>query len=67
MVIDLGGSTFDVSLSTIDNGVFEVVAMNGDTHLDGEDFNQRVMQRFMIFFQKKKHGQDTSKDEGAVQ
>lgn len=39
--------TFDVSLLTIDNGVFEVVATNGDTHLGGEDFDQRVMQHFM--------------------
>jgi heat shock protein 5 len=38
LVFDLGGVTFDVSLLTIDNGVFEVVATNGDTHLGGEDF-----------------------------
>lgn len=43
--------TFDVSLLTIDNGVFEVVATNGDTHLGGEDFDQRVMQHFMKIFQ----------------
>ena len=40
LVFDLGGGTFDVSLLTIDNGVFEVVATNGDTHLGGEDFDQ---------------------------
>merc|ERR1719178_625862 len=43
LVYDLGGGTFDVSLLTIDNGVFEVVATNGDTHLGGEDFDQKVM------------------------
>ena len=45
-VYDLGGGTFDVSLRTIDNGVFEVVADNGDTHLGGEDFDQRARQHF---------------------
>lgn len=39
MVFDLGGGTFDVSILTIDQGVFEVVATNGDTHLGGEDFD----------------------------
>jgi len=39
LVFDLGGGTFDVSLLTIDNGVFEVIATNGDTHLGGEDFD----------------------------
>ena len=41
LVFDLGGGTFDVSVLTIDNGVFEVVSTNGDTHLGGEDFDQR--------------------------
>ena len=53
MVYDLGGGTFDVSLLTIDNGVFEVVATAGDTHLGGEDFDQRVMQHFIKMFKKK--------------
>merc|ERR1711920_655304 len=66
LVYDLGGGTFDVSLLTIDNGVFEVVATNGDTHLGGEDFDQRVMQHFMKIFQKK-HSKDMSKDKRAVQ
>merc|ERR1712113_649695 len=66
LVYDLGGGTFDVSLLTIDNGVFEVVATNGDTHLGGEDFDQRVMQHFMKVFQKK-HGKDMSKDKRAIQ
>merc|ERR1719510_1888153 len=66
LVFDLGGGTFDVSLLTIDNGVFEVVATNGDTHLGGEDFDQRVMEHFMKIFQKK-HGKDMSKDKRAIQ
>jgi len=53
LVFDLGGGTFDVTLLTIDNGVFEVLATNGDTHLGGEDFDQRVMQYFMKLFKKK--------------
>jgi heat shock protein 5 len=44
LVFDLGGGTFDVSILTIDNGVFEVISTNGDTHLGGEDFDQNVMQ-----------------------
>merc|ERR1712203_1345966 len=66
LVYDLGGGTFDVSLLTIDNGVFEVVATNGDTPLGGEDFDQRVMQHFIKVFQKK-NGKDIGKDKRAVQ
>ncbi|CAM4846804.1 unnamed protein product [Rotaria magnacalcarata] len=66
LVFDLGGGTFDVSLLTIDNGVFEVVATNGDTHLGGEDFDQRVMEHFIKLF-KKKTGKDARKDNRAVQ
>jgi len=66
LVFDLGGGTFDVSLLTIDNGVFEVVATNGDTHLGGEDFDQRVMEHFIKLF-KKKSGKDIRKDHRAVQ
>lgn len=43
LVYDLGGGTFDVSLLTIDGGIFEAKATSGDTHLGGEDFDQRVM------------------------
>merc|ERR1712217_135986 len=53
LVYDLGGGTFDVSLLTIDNGVFEVVATNGDTHLGGEDFDQRVIEFFIKSFKRK--------------
>jgi len=66
LVFDLGGGTFDVSLLTIDNGVFEVVATNGDTHLGGEDFDQRVMEHFIKLYKKKK-GKDLRKDSRAVQ
>merc|ERR1712125_159445 len=66
LVYDLGGGTFDVSLLTIDNGVFEVLATSGDTHLGGEDFDQRVMQHLVRVFQKK-HGKDMSKDKRAMQ
>lgn len=66
LVFDLGGGTFDVSLLTIDNGVFEVVATNGDTHLGGEDFDNRVMEHFIKLF-KKKSGKDIRKDHRAVQ
>jgi len=66
LVYDLGGGTFDVSLLTIDNGVFEVVATNGDTHLGGEDFDQRVMQHFIKIFNKKT-STDMQKDKRAMQ
>merc|ERR1711953_1547121 len=66
LVYDLGGGTFDVSLLTIDNGVFEVVATNGDTHLGGEDFDQRVMAHFIKIFDKK-HKKEMSKDKRSLQ
>ena len=66
LVFDLGGGTFDVSLLTIDNGVFEVLATNGDTHLGGEDFDQRVMEYFIKLY-KKKTGKDLRKDHRATQ
>merc|ERR1712147_225427 len=66
LVFDLGGGTFDVTLLTIDNGVFEVLATNGDTHLGGEDFDQRVMQFFRKMI-KKKDGVEIQTDKRAVQ
>merc|ERR1719446_658828 len=66
LVFDLGGGTFDVTLLTIDNGVFEVLATNGDTHLGGEDFDQRVMQYFIKML-KKKENVDISSDKRAMQ
>ena len=65
-MFDLGGGTFDVSLLTIDNGVFEVIATNGDTHLGGEDFDRRIMDYMLKLF-KKKAGKDASKDKKAIQ
>ena len=66
VVFDLGGGTFDVSLLTIDNGVFEVLATAGDTHLGGEDFDQRVTEHFVKMF-KKKESKDITKDKRALQ
>merc|ERR1719198_482971 len=66
LVFDLGGGTFDVSLLTIDNGVFEVIATSGDTHLGGEDFDNRVIQHLLKVF-KRKEGSDAGKDKRAIQ
>jgi len=66
LVFDLGGGTFDVTLLTIDNGVFEVLATNGDTHLGGEDFDQRVMQYFIKML-KKRDNVDIASDKRALQ
>merc|ERR1719327_2428356 len=66
LVFDLGGGTFDVSLLTIDNGVFEVLSTNGDTHLGGEDFDQRVMDYFIKLYKKKK-GKNIKNDNRAIQ
>jgi len=65
LVYDLGGGTFDVSILTIDQGVFEVLATNGDTHLGGEDFDQRIMDHFIKLF-KRKTKIDIRKDKKAV-
>merc|ERR1712070_784851 len=67
IVFDLGGGTFDVSLLTIDNGVFEVVATAGDTHLGGEDFDQKLTEHFVKVFKKKNNGIDLKKDSRALQ
>ena len=66
LVFDLGGGTFDVSILTIDQGVFEVISTNGDTHLGGEDFDQRVMEYFIKLI-KKKYSKDISSDKKALQ
>ena len=66
LVFDLGGGTFDVSLLTIDSGVFEVVSTNGDTHLGGEDFDHRILDYFLKRI-KKQHGKDLSKNKTAIQ
>lgn len=59
IVYDLGGGTFDVSLLSIDDGVFEVLATAGDTHLGGEDFDNRVID-FLVKQYKKKTGTDVT-------
>ena len=61
IVYDLGGGTFDVSLLSIDDGVFEVLATVGDTHLGGEDFDNRVIDHLVKVY-KKKTGTDVSKN-----
>ncbi|CAF1195734.1 unnamed protein product [Adineta steineri] len=66
VVFDLGGGTFDVSLVIVDNGVTEVVATNGNTHLGGKDFDECVMEHFIKLF-KTKTGKDIRKDKQAVQ
>ena len=59
LIFDLGGGTFDVSLRTIDDGIFEVKATAGDTHLGGEDFDNRMVNYCIQEF-KKKHKKDPS-------
>ncbi len=53
LIFDLGGGTFDVSLLTIEEGIFEVKATAGDTHLGGEDFDARLLQHFIAEFKRK--------------
>merc|ERR1712131_250432 len=65
LVFDLGGGTFDVSVLTIDMGVFEVLATNGDTHLGGEDFDNNVVNYFVKQF-KRKHKFDVNNNERAL-
>ena len=66
LVYDLGGGTFDVSLLEIGDGVFEVLATNGDTHLGGDDFDNRVIDYIADTFQKE-NGIDLKKDRMAFQ
>jgi len=65
LIFDLGGGTFDVSLLTLDDGIFEVKATAGDTHLGGEDFDNRMVSYFIEEF-KRKYKQDISKNQRAV-
>ncbi|MDD3716202.1 MAG: molecular chaperone DnaK [Candidatus Marinimicrobia bacterium] len=65
-VFDLGGGTFDISILEIGDGVFEVKSTNGDTHLGGDDFDQKLIEYLMEEF-KKQEGIDISKDPMAVQ
>jgi molecular chaperone DnaK len=65
-VFDLGGGTFDVSILELGDGVFEVRSTNGDTHLGGEDFDNRIVDHFIDHF-KKEEGVDLKKDNAALQ
>ncbi len=66
LVFDLGGGTFDVSVLEVGDGVFEVKSTSGDTHLGGDDWDQRVVEYIAGEF-KKEHGIDLSKDKQALQ
>ncbi len=65
-VFDLGGGTFDVSILELGDGVFEVKSTNGDTHLGGEDFDNRIVNHFIDEF-KKQEGIDLTNDSAAMQ
>ena len=65
LIFDLGGGTFDVSLLSIDDGIFEVKATAGDTHLGGEDFDNRLVSHFALEF-KRKHKQDVTGNKRAM-
>jgi molecular chaperone DnaK len=66
VVFDLGGGTFDVSVLELGDGVFEVRSTNGDTHLGGEDFDNRIVNHFLEVF-KKETGIDLKNDKAAMQ
>ncbi|XP_033889044.1 heat shock 70 kDa protein-like [Acipenser ruthenus] len=65
LIFDLGGGTFDVSILTIEDGIFEVKATAGDTHLGGEDFDNRMVNHFIEEF-KRKYKKDLSQNKRAV-
>merc|ERR1711998_622819 len=65
LIFDLGGGTFDVSLLTIEEGIFEVKATAGDTHLGGEDFDNRTVNHFVQEF-KRKHKKDITSNPRAM-
>jgi heat shock protein 1/8 len=65
LIFDLGGGTFDVSVLAIEEGIFEVKSTNGNTHLGGEDFDQRLVQHFIKEFQRK-HKKDISENKRAI-
>ncbi|XP_065210480.1 heat shock 70 kDa protein II-like [Planococcus citri] len=65
LIFDLGGGTFDVSILTIQDGVFEVISTAGDTHLGGEDFDSKMVDHFVQEFQRK-HKKDLSRNKKAL-
>ncbi|CAE7593076.1 unnamed protein product [Symbiodinium sp. CCMP2456] len=66
LVYDMGGGTFDVSLLEIEDGVFEVKATAGDTHLGGEDFSNRLLEHCIKEFEKKNRGKEVRKNQRAL-
>ena len=66
LVFDLGGGTFDVSILNLADGTFEVISTSGDTHLGGDDFDQKIMNWLVDEF-RKENGQDLSQDKMAMQ
>ena len=66
LIFDLGGGTFDVCILTIEDGIFEVKSTSGDTHLGGEDFDNRMVNHFIQEF-RRKYKKDISRDKQAVQ
>jgi len=66
LIYDLGGGTFDVSLLTIEDGIFEVKATAGDTHLGGEDFDNRLVDFCLQDFKRKNRGKDMSGNQRAI-
>ena len=65
LVYDLGGGTFDVSLLTVEKGFFEVISTYGDTHLGGDDFDQRILEHFIRAW-KSKHNIDITSRKSAI-
>ena len=65
LIFDLGGGTFDVSMLTIEEGIFEVKSTAGDTHLGGEDFDNRMVNHFVQEFNRK-HKKDLSSNPRAL-
>lgn len=65
MIFDLGGGTFDVSILTIEDGIFEVKSTAGDTHLGGEDFDNRMVNHFVQEF-KRKYKKDMATNKRAL-
>merc|ERR1711972_1076371 len=65
LIFDLGGGTFDVSILTIEDGIFEVKSTAGDTHLGGEDFDNRLVDHFVKEF-KRKYKQDITKNKRSM-
>ena len=65
LIFDLGGGTFDVSILTIEDGIFEVKSTAGDAHLGGEDFDNQMVNHFIAEF-KRKHEKDISENKKAV-